>query len=147
LVKSKDGEQFIVKLIINLHAKKYLRFFFSETEKLLHSIVSHSNEVPMMVLDRSMKVLEANRPFLHFFGLDEKPKRGIGLSTIHPFWKRDDVRQLIRSIIVGNVPKRKRFDLETSPGKRKKKITIDAKTIDGGSGTDKKVFIMVDSLV
>jgi PAS domain S-box-containing protein len=146
LVTTDDGEKLIVKLIINLHAKKYLRMFFSETEKLLHETASHSTEVPLMVLDGSMKVLETNVPFRKFFDIEEKPKRGIGLSTLHPFWKRDDVKQLIRSIIVGNEPiKRKRFDLKTSQGE-KKKITIDAKTIEGSRGNEKKVFIMVDGV-
>jgi hypothetical protein len=46
-------------------------------------------------------------------------------------------------IVTNSTLKRKKFEVELVKGV-KKKITIDSKIIEGKSGTDKKVFIMID---
>ncbi len=145
LVTTPEGQRLIVKYIVNLHAKKYLRLFFTEVDKLLQTTISNSSDVPMMVLDRSMKISEVNAPFMELFGISEKPRKGTSLANLqHPFWRREDVRQEIRGTIVNNTPlRRKRFHLEL--GKKKtRKIIIDSKIIEGPTGGDKKVFLMID---
>jgi PAS domain-containing protein len=144
-VTTPEHQKLIVKYIVNLHAKKYLKIFFTEVDKLLQTTISNSSEVPMMVLDRSMKISEVNAPFLELFGIKEKPRKGTNLMSLqHPFWAREDVRQQIRGTIVNNTPlRRKQFHLE--PGKKKtKKIIIDSKIIEGPTGGDKKLFLMID---
>ena len=146
LVPSADGEKLIVKLIVNLQAKKYLRMFFTESDILLEAGLSTSTEVPMVILDTGMKIIQANKPFRTLFEIKETPRRGSSLSSLqHPFWKRSDVKQMIRDTIVGNSPlKRKRFDLLLPEGK--KKITIDSKIVESTAGRGKKVFVIVDEM-
>ena len=146
LVKAANGEHLIVKMIVNLHSKKYLRLLFSETDKLLEAGLSTSTEVPMITLDPSMKILQVNEPFLTLFAIKEKPSRGTRLSALqHPFWKRADVKQLIRETIVGNAPlKRKRFDMQFPEGK--KKLSIDSKIIESTSSRGKKVFVIIEEI-
>jgi PAS domain-containing protein len=86
LVADVEEQQYIVKDIINLQAKKQLQLFHIETEELLEHIFESSDDVPMMVLDGSLKLIKANTAFVSLFELQETPLTGSRLADIpHPF--------------------------------------------------------------
>ena len=148
LTTSNDGQQYIVKDVVNLQAKKYLKLFLTDTEELLERIFESSKEVAMMVLDGSMKILKVNAPFRKLFKLGQNPHAGSSLASLkNNFWNAADIREEIRTIIVTNMPlKHRQFLFETGKGQQKT-IRIDSRIIDKGMGRDKKIFIMVEETI
>src|SRR5688572_19393980 len=93
LVEGGDGENYIVKDIINLQSKKQVQLFLNDTEELLERIFHSSKEVPMMILDGSLKVQRANAAFLRLFEMKEAPAKGSRLADLsHPFWNDEAVK-------------------------------------------------------
>ncbi|MEJ7683113.1 MAG: PAS domain S-box protein [Segetibacter sp.] len=65
LINDQKGDKFIVKDIINLQAKKQLQLFLTETEELLERIFDSTKDLPMIIINGSMKIIKANIAFLH----------------------------------------------------------------------------------
>jgi PAS domain S-box-containing protein len=145
LVTGEKGEKYIVKDIVNLQAKKHLQVFLRETEDLLERVFESSKDIPMMILDGSMKIQKVNTAFLDLFEIQDPPSDGSSISDLdHPFWNREDIKKELRKIIVNNEPIRsKEFLLQTKPGQRKT-IRLDSKIIDGSSTVEKKIFIIME---
>lgn len=148
LVHNEAGINYIVKDIINLQAKKQLQLFLLETEQLLERVFESTNELPMLILDGSMKIIKANTAFLHLFEISEAPSAGSRLSDLHhPFWVGEEIKKEIRSIIINNQPLRNReFSLETRSG-IKKKVKFDSRIIDSKTDTGRKIFIMIEDII
>jgi PAS domain S-box-containing protein len=145
LVKDREGENYIVKDIINLQAKKQLQLFLIETDELLERIFESSRYTPIIILDGSLKIQKVNAAFLELFELEEPPKSGSRLSDIdHPFWKEEALKDEIRRILIRNESlKYKEFLLETKSA-HKKKIRISSKIIDKWPNLGRKIFIIVE---
>jgi PAS domain S-box-containing protein len=147
LVQTKEGEKFIVKDIINLQAKKQLQLFLKETDELLHRIFDSSKDIPMMIMDGSMKVQKVNSAFLELFEMDQFPITGSRLSDLNnSFWNNEDLRIDVRKILVDNKPlSKKKYFLETRSG-RQKQIIIDSKIVDQYLTREKEIFIIVEDV-
>jgi PAS domain S-box-containing protein len=147
LVADIEGKHYIVKDVVNLQAKKQLQLFLMQTEELLERIFETSTEVPMMVLDGSMKVVKANPAFLSLFELPEALPSGSRLSDIpHPFWQQPEIKKEVSSIIIKNQPlKRKEFHMQNS--KREiKAIRLDSRIIEGQTSEGRKIFILIEEV-
>jgi PAS domain S-box-containing protein len=144
LVSGEDGKKFIVKDIINLQSRKQLRLFLQQTDELLERIFDSSKEVPMIVLDASLKVQKVNDAFLRLFDLSDAPPKNCRLADIsHPFWKNGNLKAELSKILVSNEPLRaKAFSLETASGE-KKVVHLDSKVIDQPLGSGRKIFIIL----
>ena len=147
LISSNERENFIIKNIINLQSRKYLKLLLMEPEELLARAFEDSLNIPMIVLDGSMKIVRVNQFFLGLFEMIEAPSEGSNLSSLdHPFWKSKEVKEEVRSSIVTSLPlKNKEFVLEMRSGE-KKLVRLNSRIIDGGPGLGRKVFIMVDEV-
>jgi PAS domain S-box-containing protein len=147
LVRTKEGEKFIVKDIINLQAKKQLQLFLKETDELLHRIFDSSKDIPMMIMDGSMKVQKVNSAFLELFEMDQFPITGSRLSDLNnSFWNSENLRIDVRKILVDNKPlSKKKYFLETRSG-RQKQIIIDSKIVDQHLTREKEIFIIVEDV-
>ena len=147
LVSNEEGENYIVKDIINLQAKKQLQLFLNETEELLERIFESTKDLSIMILDSRMKIIKANRAFLHLFEISDAPLEGSRLSDLnHPFWRNDEIKNEIRNIIINNQPLRHReFLLETRRG-IKKKVKLDSQIIESKTGMGRKIFIMIEDV-
>ena len=66
LVEDTNGEQFILKDIVNLETTKQLQFFLIETEEILERLFESSHDAAIMIVDASMKVIKANEPSKRF---------------------------------------------------------------------------------
>jgi PAS domain S-box-containing protein len=105
LVSNEEGEKYIVKDIINLQAKKQLQLFLNETEELLERIFESTKDLSIMIVDSRMKIIKANRAFLHLFEIQDAPLAGSRLSDLnHPFWSNEEIKNEIRNIIINNQP-------------------------------------------
>jgi PAS domain S-box-containing protein len=114
---------------------------------MLERIFDSSKDIPMMILDGSMKIQRVNTAFLHLFDLSYVPAAGSRLSDIdHHFWNSSDIKQAVSNVIVTNEPfKHKDFSLETKWGE-KKTIRFDSKIIDRQAGIGRKIFIIMEDI-
>jgi PAS domain S-box-containing protein len=141
------GEKYIIKDIINLQAKKQLQLFLKDTDELLERIFESSKDIPMLIVDGSMKIQKVNPAFLHLFEIDEAPSGGARLSDLnHPFWKSENIKTEVRKILVNNESMiEKEFLLNTKSGEGKR-IRLNSKIIDRQTNAGKQIFIIVEDI-
>lgn len=146
LVEGEGGEQYIVKDIINLQAKKQLQLFLRDTEELLERIFESSHEVPMMILDGSLKIQKLNAAFMTLFEIEETPEPGSRVADLeHPFWNNEDLRNELRQVLVNNEPLRSReFSIEKAA--RERKIRLSTKIIDSRIRVGRTLFVIVEEV-
>ena len=142
-----EGKDFIVKDIVNLQSKRQLQLFLTETEELLERIFQYSQDVPMLILDGSMKIIGANDPFNRLFHLPERLEKGSRLAEInHPFWRTSDVKPDLATLLVTNQAIRnKRYMIQNGDDEHKV-ILLNSKIIDGRLDKGRKVFIIIEEL-
>src|SRR5215204_3797844 len=147
ILVSEDQRKYIVKDIINLQAKRQLQLFLTETEELLGRIFETSKDIPMMILDGSLKIQNVNSAFLSLFVIVEAPAKGSRLSDLnHPFWNNADIKREIGRIIITNEPlKHKDYLLKTKAGEDRT-VRLDSKIIDNQSGLGRKLFIIIQDI-
>lgn len=144
ILVSNDLKQiFIVKDVINLQERKHLTNFFRDTEGILKSMFENSPEVPMMILDGSLKVQMMNDSFMKLFSIEKNPEPGCRLADLqHELWSNTSMKQELRETMINNVPFRERvFSFSDVRGKEKK-VSVDSKILDTKTG--KMMFIMCD---
>lgn len=146
LAEIPSGERYLIKDVINLQAKKQVNLFLKSTEELLNRIFTASKDIPMMILDGGMKILDANKAFLEFFEI-EAPGVYNSLSSLnHPFWNTAEVRSEISKVIVTNMPmKEKQFLYQTKSGEQKT-IVLESKIIYRQPEAGRKIFIIVEDV-
>jgi PAS domain-containing protein len=147
LVTGGEGKKYIVKGIINMQAKKQLNLFLMEANDLLERVFIAGKNIPMMILDGSMKIQKVNNAFLDLFEITESPLGGSRVSELnHPFWSNEDLKNDLRLIIINNKPFRdKKFILQTKSGE-KKTIKIDSKIIESEPLTGRKIFLLIEEV-
>jgi PAS domain S-box-containing protein len=147
LAADPKGEKYIIKDILNLQSRKQLDLFLTGTEDLLQRIFKSSKDIPMMILDGSMKIQNVNTAFLELFELTDAPPAGSSLSYLkHPFWNNDEIKREISKIIVTNQPvKRKEFLLKTQAGENKT-IRMDSNIIHSQPATGRRIFIILEEV-
>jgi PAS domain S-box-containing protein len=148
LAADANGEKYIIKDIVNLQSRKQLDLFLTGTDDLLQRIFRSSKDIPMMILDGSMKIQNVNTAFLQLFELTEAPPAGSSLSNLkHSFWNNDEIRKEISKIIVTNQPvKRKEFLLKTKAGENKT-IRMDSNIIHNQPSTGRRIFIILEEVI
>lgn len=147
LVSGTDGQLYIVKDIVNLQSKKQLNLFLKDTEELLEHIFETSKELPMMVIDGSMKVVKVNMPFVYLFNLRDAPSAGSRLIDIdHPFWHSGDIKKEISNILVTNRPiKRREYLFDSKPGQMKM-LQLDSKIIHREPELGRLIFVILEDI-
>ena len=144
LVVDAQGEKYIIKDVINLQAKKQVNLFLNSTEELLNRIFKASKDIPMMILDGSMKIQDVNTAFLDFFEIEKAPDSYNGLSSLnHPFWNRSDVKSELSKAIVTNQPMKAKPFLYHPKSGAEKTIVIDSKIIYLQPEKGRKIFILI----
>ena len=145
LVEGNEGESYIVKDIVNLQAKKQVQLFLIDTEELLERIFYSSKEVPMMILDGSLKIQMVNAAFLRLFEMNEAPAQGGRIADLpHPFWSEEKLQSDLRQVLVKNVPlKGREFVFRTQAGETKS-LLLSSKIINRRSGIGRNLFLLID---
>jgi PAS domain S-box-containing protein len=145
LVIGDDEEKLIVKDVINLQSRRQLQLFLKDTEELLQHIFENSKEIPMIIVDSSLKVNQVNNAFLNEFDIENKPPPGSRLFNLnHPFFKDPGFKDEVSKIMVSNVPfKNREFTFQTKSGGQKS-IKLNSKIIDGHSTMGKKLFLIIE---
>ena len=147
LVSGTDGDKYIVRDVINLQAKKQVQLFLRDTEELLQKTFESSSEIPMMILDGSMKIENVNQAFLQLFEIPERPPSDSRLSDLdHPFWKNPQTKRDIMNILVANEPQKQKEFLFSSKTGEMKLIAMDSKTIDKQSTGGRLIYILISDI-
>jgi PAS domain S-box-containing protein len=143
LTTTSEGQGFIIKEIINLQEKRQMQLLLTETEELLEHISDSSTDLPMMILDGSLKIQKVNRAFMDFFEVHHVPPPGSRLSDLdHPFWNTGDIKKNLGKIIVNNASfSEQEFSVDTSKGATRVKLT--SKVIDSKNGNGRRIFILL----
>jgi PAS domain S-box-containing protein len=146
LVEGEDGENYIVKDVVNLQSKKQVQLFLNDTEELLERIFHSSKEVAMMILDGSLKIQKVNTAFLHLFEIKEAPESGSRLADLpHSFWDGEGIRNELRQSLVNNSAlKDREFFINTRV--EKKKLKLSSKIIDRRLGLGRNLFIIIEEV-
>jgi PAS domain S-box-containing protein len=147
LVGGEEGNQYMVKDIINLQSKRQLQLFLNQTEELLERVFESSKEVPMMILDGSMKVLKINEAFAKLFDLAKLPSAGSRLADVdHPFWSSSLLRTEMTNILVTNQPLRNQKYLVQQKDGTSKTIVLNTRIVEGNIDVGKRIFVIIDDL-
>ncbi len=147
LAIGKDGDKYIIKDIINLQARKHLQLFLRGTDELLERIIESSKDIPMMIVDASMKVQKVNAAFLHLFEIEQSPKSGSRLSDIHhSFWNTEEIKTEILKMLVNNKAiQNKEFTFTTKSGAQKL-IMVDSKILDNSTHLGRQLFLILEDV-
>ena len=147
LVMGADGERYIIKDILNLQSKKQLQLFLKGTDQLLERIFDSGTDIPMIVVDASLKIEKVNSAFLQLFELDNMPLKGCRLMDLqHPFWDSVDLKNIILKILVTNMPVQgTTYSLQAKTGVQKT-IQIDSQIIDNQISKSRQVFLILEDI-
>ena len=147
LVENEKHQPFILKVVHNIHAQKQLERFLLQSHEFIDTIFDSVPETGLLLLDTSIRVINANKAFLEIFDLKQAIKEGSRLVEInHPFWQRQDVRQeVVNYLVLNNFVESKVFEAETTNGKLKK-ISVRGKVLDGTQKEERKLVIMINEV-
>ncbi len=147
LTANSRGEKYIVKDVINLQSRKNLSLFLNSAEDLLDRIFHASKEIPMMILDGGMKILDLNKAFVNFFEIEKTPAKNAGLSSLNnTFWSSPSIRNELSKIVVTNIPARGRKHIYNTTSGEKKTILIDTKIIFMQPETGRRIFVIIEDI-
>ncbi|HEY6977433.1 MAG TPA: PAS domain-containing protein [Chitinophagaceae bacterium] len=143
-VRTSKEENYVVKVVQNIHAQKQLEGFLTESNEFIDTIFESIRDAGLVVLDSLMRIVKVNSAFIKMFEIEAPLREGNRLIDLdHPFWKRDDIKKDIRSIIVTNRSfKEEQFQMETKSGKTKT-ITFRSKSIYTEPGMEREILILI----
>lgn len=144
LIENNSDETYIVKVVHNIHAQKQLERFLIESHEFIDTIFDSINESALLLLDSRLRVIKSNKTFVEMFELKQPVAEGCRLSELdNAFWQRPDVKQeMVNFLVTQDVRGIKTFELQTKSGEMKK-ITFQAKLIEGIRGAERKLLIMI----
>ena len=143
LIENKEAEDYIVKVVHNIHAQKQLERFLLQSHEFIDSVFDSIDESGLLMLDSRLRVIKTNKAFLQIFELKQPIEEGCRLSDINTFWQRPDVKQqAVNFLVTHNSGEEKIFEMQTDSDLTKK-IKLQAKLIEGVPGTERKLLIMI----
>ncbi|HMJ48641.1 MAG TPA: PAS domain-containing protein [Ferruginibacter sp.] len=141
-VTNSTNEEFLVKIIHNIHAQKQLERFLLQSHEFIDIIFDSIKDTGLIILDSSLRIVKSNRAFNKIFGLKKIPRPGDKLSDIdHPFWRNRSIKTELLNILVNrrlvkNTP-------YTIPGKGgETHISITSKLMEGEE-KEKQVLLVI----
>ncbi len=147
LVEGDDVEKYIVKDVVNLQAKKQVQLFLNDTEELLEHIFHYSKEVPMMILDGSLKIQRVNAAFLRLFEIKEAPAEKSRIADLpQPFWNDEGIQNDLRQMLVKNKPLKERQLVFDTQADERKTILLSSKIITRPPGLGRTIFIIIEEV-
>jgi PAS domain S-box-containing protein len=144
LIKTSAEENYIVKVIQDIHAQKQLERFLIESSEFLESIFDSIKDRALLILDSMMHILKVNATFIEMFELDGPVQEESRLTDMnHAFWNNEALRREIRNFIVTNKQaEEKKFLLTTKSGD-KKYVTLHGKILHVEPTLERKILIMI----
>ena len=140
-----DGTKILIKDVINLQARKHLNLFLKNTEELLDRIFHASKDIPMIIVDGSLKILDMNEAFIRFFEIEKTPGKGVSLSRLNNiFWSSKQIRHdLSQMVVTNNALSAKPYSYISKDGVITS-LTIDTKTIFMHPDQGRRIFIIAE---
>lgn len=142
LVDTGEGVSYIVKDVVNLQSKKQLQMLLSDSDERLENFYDAPIQIPVMVLDGSLKIKMINNAFLELFKITKPSEEDSPLSALNDsFWSTPQIKSELRESLVNREPIRQReFLLNTTTGARRK-LYFNASISESKGVT--KMYIMV----
>jgi PAS domain S-box-containing protein len=146
-INTNEKENFIVKIIQNIHTQKQLEKFLIESNEFLENVFESMKDCALLILDSMMRILKVNTAFIKMFELDTQPREGSRLTDLdHAFWMNDEIKKEIRNVIVTNKPvKEKKFQFKTNSGQYKS-VSLYVKLIHEETTLERKILVMIKEL-
>ncbi len=147
LTKDVEGNDYIIKVVHNLHAKKQLEKFLLESHEFIESIFDSIKDTGLIILNSTLKVEKVNAAFLKMFEITTPLIEGSRLADMgNEFWNRSDVKKTLRDVLVTNESvKGKEFENETHSGE-KQVFSFDTKIIESQGSQEKKLLLVIKQL-
>jgi PAS domain S-box-containing protein len=144
LIKNKENEQYVVKIVHNIHAQKQLERFLLESHEFIDTVFDSVDESALLLLNSRLRIIKVNKAFITMFELTEPIQEKNRLSDLdNPFWQRADVKQAaVNYLVTHDSGTPKIFDLELKSGEIQK-INFRGKLVEGVPGADRKLLIMI----
>lgn len=143
LVKDEEGTSFIIKIVHNIEAQKQLERFLLQSNDFIETILDSITDSALLIFDASLKVVKVNSKLMEMFNLTKPPAEDSKIGTIgHPFWNSAEVKQVIRDIIVKDVPVTDLAMEYTDQTGDVRKITLTSKFLHTHN-TDKRILLVV----
>jgi PAS domain S-box-containing protein len=144
LMKNKKDEEYILKVVHNIHAQKELERFLLESHEFIDTVFDSIDESALLLLDSRLRIIKVNKAFTTMFELTQPIEEKSRLSDLdNPFWQRTDVKQeAVNYLVMHNSGTPKTFDLELKSGEVQK-LNFRGKLVEGVPGVDRKLLIMI----
>jgi len=139
-----DKETRIIKIVHNIHAQKQLERFLLQSHEFLDTVFDSVMESALLLLDSHLRVVKVNSAFMEFFELKQPPAEGCRLVELdHPFWQRAEIKQeAVNFLVLHNAGQERAFSMETKTGVVKR-ISLQAKLMEGVADVERKLLIMI----
>ena len=143
-IENTKDEVYIVKIVHNIHAQKQLERFLLQSHEFIDTVFDSIDESSLLLLDSRLRVIKVNKAFVEMFELKKPITQGSRLSELdNPFWQRADIKQeAVNFLTMHNISEKKIFDMDTTSGKRRK-ISFQAKLVEGVPGAERKLLVML----
>lgn len=144
LIENTEDEAYVVKIVHNIHAQKQLERFLLQSHEFIDTVFDSIDESALLLLDGRLRIIKVNNAFIEMFELKQPVLQGSRLSDLdNIFWQLPEVRQeTVNYLVMHNMGETKNFELETGSGKTKK-ISFQAKLVEGIPGTERKLLVMI----
>jgi PAS domain S-box-containing protein len=142
LVNTPEGENYIVKIIHEIHAQKLLEKFLMEANEFINAIFTSIHNAALVVMDNSMRIVRANDTFFSTFNIKEQHVEGTRVSDIdHPLWSSSPFQQTLREKMVKNDFQHGTVFTKDAGGKT---YRVQGKLIDGKVGIDTRILLVIN---
>jgi len=140
-----DSEnKYCLKFIQNINTKKELEIFLFEAYDFIEIIFNSVNDIALLILSSTVKVVKVNDAFIRLFELEKEPLAGCRLSELdHMFWKDEKIRKEIINCLVNNKAIRdKKITIKNKAGEEREFI-MNVKTLDSDKKGERNMIVMI----
>ena len=144
LAKDKEGNQFLIKFIQNIHEQKVLEKFLKESTEFSESVVKSIADA-ILVLDTDFRILKANNAFYNLFKLNENNIEGMFVSDIaHPLIEIHGLKEQLYKMVATETSES--FTLEWKLDETQTKhYQVKASFIDGKI-VNKRILLIISDI-
>lgn len=141
------GEQdYISKIIHNIHTQKVMERFLRDTNELIESMLATMKD-GIAVVDADLRILKANKAFHDMFEIPAEPIEGILLYDLnYAFWNEEGMRWKLETMIEEHEYfEKNRFQWNRGDGSIRT-LNITAKTMDYSVDNKKRVLLVISDI-
>jgi PAS domain S-box-containing protein len=145
LIKA-ENNNYVVKVIHNIHAQKQLERYLLDSDQLLDSLFDSIQHRGLLLLNTQMKTLRANKAFSQLFHLSEPIIKEGRLQQInHPFWSSEEIRNDVRNALVQGTVIQKEYIIDHG-NHQFVRLHVTSKLVLSEATMDKKLLLIINEV-